>query len=211
MTTDATFDIDALAAVARKYDLLQHSFYQRWAAGELTRHELDDYAGQYAHVVAGLPRWLEAAAGADAAHADRLVSHAREESTHVALWDGFTTSVSLDRRVLVDRPNPATAELLRRAAHWCDAGQGAAVAWAVEAQSPEVSATKLSGLAEHYDIDATGGGRYFALHARRDVEHRDELMAVIADGGDVPAAAEAAESVLSAMWDLLTSVERLSA
>lgn len=210
MTTYATHDIETLAAVTRKYDLLQHSFYQRWVAGELTRHELDDYAGQYAHVVAGLPRWLEAAAGSDPGAADRLHAHAREEATHVTLWDGFTTAVAPDREGTVDPPNAATVELLRRAERWCDAGQGAAVAWAIEAQSPEVSATKLSGLAEHYDIDATGGGRYFALHAGRDIEHREELVSLIA-AGDVPVAAEAAEGVLAAMWDLLTSVERPSA
>ncbi|HEV3232932.1 MAG TPA: iron-containing redox enzyme family protein [Candidatus Dormibacteraeota bacterium] len=198
-----TIDTDSLNALGHRYDLLQHTFYQRWVAGELTHEELDDYAGQYAHVVAGLPRWLEAAADVDPDHAAALRAHAREEAGHVAIWDEFARALGPDREV--DAPHRATAELLARCDRLAAEGHGAAVSWALEAQSPEVSATKLSGLAEHYAIDAANGGRYFALHAERDIEHREELAGVIdRDAG----ASEAAEQVLAGLWDLLTSVDR---
>ena len=96
----------------------------------------------------------------------------------------------------------------------CDAlaagGQGIAVGWALEAQSPEVSATKLFGLEEHYDIDSARGGRYFALHATLDIEHRDELAGLLRQRSE-PDAVGAAEIVLAGLWDLLTSVEKAPA
>jgi pyrroloquinoline-quinone synthase len=198
-----TIDTRDLDAIRQRYDLLTHSFYTRWVAGELSRDELDDYAGQYAHVVAGLPRWLEAAAETDPAHAAELRAHAREESTHVRMWDEFARALRPDREI-VDAPNAAAVALLETCDRLCAEGQGAAVAWALEAQSPEVSATKLRGLAQYYGIDADGGGRYFALHAERDVDHRDQLVEVL----DGPGAAPAAEQVLAGLWGLLSSVDR---
>ena len=59
--------------------LLDHSFYRRWVVGELTLDELRDYAGQYAHVVMGLPRWLRKAAAAAPKQAEALERHAAEE------------------------------------------------------------------------------------------------------------------------------------
>ena len=202
-----TVDIQTLEGLGRRYDLLQHSFYRRWVAGKLSRQELDDYAGQYAHVVAGLPRWLDAAADARPGHATELGVHAREEATHVAMWGDFGRAVRPDR-ASVDEPNAATTELLRRCDALAAAGQGVAVSWALESQSPEVSATKLAGLVDHYGIDASNGGRYFALHAERDIDHRDQLSGLIGSEAEGVAAAEA---VLAGLWDLLTSVDRTPA
>jgi pyrroloquinoline quinone (PQQ) biosynthesis protein C len=48
----------ALDRVTARWNLLHHTFYQRWTDGELTRDELRDYVKQYAHVVRALPGWL---------------------------------------------------------------------------------------------------------------------------------------------------------
>ncbi len=200
----------SLDAVAARYDLLQHSFYQRWLAGDLSRGELDDYAGQYAHLVAGLPRWLAAAADADPGNAETLRAHADEELGHVALWEEFALAVGPHRQGAVDPPNRATQALLDRCDSLAAGGHGMVVAWALEAQSPEVSATKLWGLEEHYDIDSARGGRYFALHATRDIEHRDQLARLLRHRSEPDAAGEA-EVVLAGLWDLLSSVEKAPA
>src|SRR5437879_6571576 len=99
--------LKGLDAAVKRWNLLEHSFYKRWSAGTLTRDELADYAGQYAHVVAGLPRWLEAAAAADPDFGDELRRHALEEERHIALWDGFTAAVS-EGAVTPAEPNAAT-------------------------------------------------------------------------------------------------------
>src|SRR5882672_5565061 len=42
----------------RKYDLLCHPFYKAWSAGELTRDDLREYAGDYYHHVEAFPAYL---------------------------------------------------------------------------------------------------------------------------------------------------------
>ena len=39
-----------------RWNVLEHPFYQRWSAGELTREELADYSGQYRHATAAIAR-----------------------------------------------------------------------------------------------------------------------------------------------------------
>ena len=91
-------------------------------------------------------------------------------------------------------------------------GNAAAVAWALEVQTPAVSREKIRGLEQHYGIDARSGGEYFALHEHLDVEHTAELERVMAGrcsttDDDASAAAFAASDGL---WNLLTSVEHAS-
>ena len=198
-----------LRTILDRWNLLTHSFYTRWKAGELSRDELVDYAGQYAHVVRALPRWLEtAAATSHADHRAELRGHAREEATHTALWDRFGEALGAGPEEIQAEPNAATRALLAEGDLLAEVGLGAAVAWSLEAQAPEVSLEKLSGLSEHYGIEPDGGGQYFRLHAERDVEHRRQLGAIV---GPNPHAAEAADLILARLWDLLSSVERAPA
>src|SRR5665811_2204901 len=54
-------------------NVLEHPFYQRWSAGELSAEELECYAGEYRHAVVALASASELAAQkADAAHAEGL-------------------------------------------------------------------------------------------------------------------------------------------
>jgi len=207
MMTDALARLDAAAA---RHNLLNHSFYRRWISGELKRSELAAYAAQYEHVVRGLPRWLEAAA-VGSAHAAQLTIHAHEESGHVALWREFVEALSPAAERKLDAPNQATKEFLDECEVLAAAGHGVAVAWALEAQSPEVSRAKLDGLIRHYGIDTGNGAAYFSLHAERDLDHRAELAAMIAVEGDGVIASEAAERVLTLVWDILSSVESRAA
>ena len=74
----------------RRWDVLEHPFYERWECGELTQEELAFYAGEYRHAVVALARAAATAGDGE---------HAREEAEHVALWDGFAAAVGapLDR------------------------------------------------------------------------------------------------------------------
>ena len=177
-------------------NLLEHSFYVRWLAGTLTEDELRDYAGQYAHVVRGLPGWLRSA-GQD--------GHADEEQTHIRLWDAFGAALG----AAPSEPNAATRTLLERASRLSAGPAGVAVAWAVESQSAPVSREKLAGLRRHYQIDPAGQA-YFEVHAQRDVEHTAELDELIAglDAAERVQAQAIAATVQDGLWELLTSVER---
>jgi pyrroloquinoline-quinone synthase len=202
-----------MQAASNSRNLLEHSFYKRWLAGELTADELADYAAQYYHVVKVLPSLLETAARQHPAHRQALLAHAAEESAHVRLWARFAEACGVSAESLQSiAPNQATQAMLGQCEKFANAGNAAAVAWALEVQTPAVSKEKIRGLAEHYGIDARSGGEYFALHEHLDIEHAAELEEILAErcsstADDAQAAAFAASD---GMWNLLTSVERVA-
>jgi len=202
--------LDELKATARRRDLLAHSFYQRWVAGDLSLDELRDYAGQYAFVVEAIPAWLNRAA-ITAPDRAQLAEHATEEATHIDMWADFAETIGVDRAALkATAPNAATRDLLAAGDQLAGQGLGAAVVWALEAQTPAVAAKKMEGLSQHYGIDpGEKGGRYFELHRTLDVDHAEELERVISSDAALTAAAPAAaDRVLGGLWNILSSVER---
>ena len=183
-----------------RWNLLDHSFYQRWTHGTLTRDELCDYIKQYGHVVRAVPRWLEQVRGGDTA---QLARHVDEERSHVALWEKFGEALGLTSEAIRTAPaNEPTTRLLARGDHLAEQVHAAAVVWALEAQTPAVAEAKLAGLSAFYGTSGDAGGRYFAVHQHLDVEHAAELRVLCQDGSD-----DAAEEMSEALWDLLTSVE----
>jgi pyrroloquinoline-quinone synthase len=186
--------------VTARWNLLEHSFYQRWTRGELTHAELCDYVGQYAHVVRAVPAWLVQVRGADT---DELARHAAEEQSHIALWYRFGEALGVSSEAIRSTPpNEATASLIRRGDELAAQGEAAPVVWALEVQTPAVAGAKLTGLAAFYGIGPDTGGEYFAVHQHLDIEHAAELRALCSNGSESAAAA-----MSESLWNLLTSVE----
>jgi len=208
---DVLSRIDAARAAN---DVLQHPFYRRWSAGELSREELGRYAGQYRHAVLALADASEQAARGGAPHATGLAAHAEEERAHVALWDAFADACGAPREAA---PLTGTADCAQAWRGGDDLLERLAVLYAIEASQPAISQTKLDGLREHYCfIDEGPATEYFALHAERDVEHAAQAAALIerllAEQGAAAAdRAEAmvacAEAALRGNWRLLDSVQ----
>jgi pyrroloquinoline-quinone synthase len=196
---------DRVDEIRDRWDVLRHSFYVRWSAGELEPGELAFYAGQYRHAVVAL---------ADASEHAGDAAHAAQERSHVALWDGFLEAFGGDAGAT---PTPETAAC---ATAWADGARDRAATlmalYAIEAAQPAISETKRAGLVEHYGIEAASDAtRYFDLHAVLDHEHaahaRAELEAIIEPVDEERLLAEA-ERVLQANWRLLDGVqERASA
>src|SRR5919106_2378291 len=69
---------DRLETVRERWNVLDHTFYRRWSAGELSRDELAFYAGEYRHAVVALAEGVRATGEAE---------HAAEEEAHIELWD----------------------------------------------------------------------------------------------------------------------------
>jgi pyrroloquinoline-quinone synthase len=199
-----------LDAVADRWNVLQHPFYQRWSEGELSSSELAFYAGQYAHAVDALAAASRHAAEvAPAGLADELSAHAAEEEAHVALWRGFAEAAGSGGDAA---PLPETAECVDA---WSDDDRDLlptlVALYAIESAQPAISDTKRAGLIEHYGFAPGSGTEYFDLHVVRDVEHAEsgrELIEGQLDGADVDALVAEAERVLRGNWTLLDGVEQ---
>ena len=188
-----------------RWNVLEHPFYQRWSAGELSREELARYSGQYRHAVDAVAR-MSAAVAEHAPERPELRSHAVEEAAHVALWDGFVAAAGGDTAA---EPTPETRECVD--AWTADDGLVATMArlYAVESGQPEISRTKREGLLGRYGFSDGAGTAYFRVHETRDLEHAAqarELIAELADEADADAVVDAAESAFRANWRLLDGV-----
>jgi len=196
---------DRIEQSRRRWNVLEHPFYQRWSDGELTEEELARYSGQYRHAVEAIATLSSAAADA-LPERDELRRHAAEELGHVRLWDGFVEAVGGDTGA------EPTAETAEGVSDW--AGEGDALEllsrlYAVEASQPAISHTKRIGLIERYGFEDGSGTAYFRVHEGRDVEHAAEVRELIEElGTDVDAdrLVAAAESAYEANWRLLDGV-----
>jgi len=190
---------ERLDAVADRWNVLRHPFYERWECGALSREELAYYAGEYRHAVTAL-------AGLAASASD--AGHAAEEAAHVAIWDDFAAELDAD----LDRaPRAETVACIEA---WSGTGvEGAAALFVIESAQPDVSRTKLEGLTRWYGFEPSSKGtRYFDLHAERDYEHAELSRRVLEQAGpeDEDGIVAAAERALRANWELLDGVEQFA-
>lgn len=186
-------------------NVLEHPFYERWSAGELSAPELAAYAGEYRHAVLALAdvSALAAQAAAGSEQGAGLSRHAEEEAAHVELWDEFARASA--RAAAAEGAEGAAGGLGDRAGHAREPGaphahsplpqtvacaqawtagedllEHLAVLYAIEASQPEISRTKLQGLIEHYGYTPDAPAlEYFELHERLDVEHAHQASELI--------------------------------
>jgi pyrroloquinoline-quinone synthase len=189
----------------RRWNVLEHPFYQRWSDGELESEELARYSGQYRHAVEAIAT-LSAAAADALPDRDELRRHAAEELGHVRLWDGFVDAVGGDTNAA---PTPETAACADAWAGNGDALELLGRLYAVEVAQPAISRTKRQGLIGRYGIEDGSGTAYFKVHEGRDVEHAAEVRELVdelATDADADRLVAAAEAAYEANWRLLDGV-----
>jgi pyrroloquinoline-quinone synthase len=182
-----------------QYNVLEHPFYQRWSAGELSAEELGFYAGEYRHAVVALAQASDsAAATVGSEHRAGLERHAAEERSHIALWDEFAAAAcdgvhkgdggaahtgGADRVGESERePLAETEDCVRSWTAGESALEHLAVLYAIEAGQPAIAQTKLDGLVERYGYSPEGPAvEYFQLHATLDIEHARQARELIAE------------------------------
>src|SRR5271169_4666631 len=127
--------LTALEQRIARYDLLCHPYYKAWTAGELTREDLREYAGDYYHHVAAFPTYLSA--------------------LHSRLEDGETRRAvlrNLCEEEIAGRPH---SEM------WLDFAEGmGADRDAVRAEQPMA---EVEGLIQHFRREAGEGLPFEAL------------------------------------------------
>ena len=188
-------------------NVLEHPFYVRWSAGELSRDELARYAGQYRHATEALARLCrETADAAPARRRDEIETHAVEEESHVGMWDGFVEAAGGE---IGAEPTPETADCV--SAWTAPDGYLGRLGrmYAIESGQPEIARVKREGLARFYDIDGGAGSEYFRVHEEADHAHAEEARRLIEEAmspEDEDGLVAAAESAFRANWRLLDGV-----
>jgi len=206
---------DELEKRRANWNVLEHPFYQRWSAGELSKEELALYAGEYHHAVVALAEASESTAqlAETPMLKEQLSHHAAEERSHVALWEQFTEAVG---GVTAQTPTEKTKACMDA---WSGSGQNRSMLeslvamYAVESGQPEISKTKSKGLKEFYGFSAGPATEYFDLHAELDVEHaaaeRKLIEERLDEKTDHGTLLKEAEKAWRANWQLLDGVEEL--
>jgi pyrroloquinoline-quinone synthase len=195
-------------SLRKRWNVLEHSFYQRWSDGSLEREELAFYAGEYRHATVALSTALADAAEQPGAPRAILTEHAAEEAAHVELWDGFARALGADTS---RPPRPETEACVQSWTAGEDALEGLVATYAIEAGQPAISETKLRGLRERYDFEEGPATEYFALHAELDHEHAAQSRELIEErlaDADLDRLLQVAENALKGNWELLDGVER---
>ena len=224
---DTTQFFDRLEASIAKYDLLCHPFYRAWAAGELTRDDLREYARQYYHHVEAFPSYLaELALRLDEGDLRRAVlanmcdengvptGSGKESVPHSELWLDFAEGMGARRDMLFHLPVAEVRELVR---YFHDLAsermpeEALAAFYVYESQVPRVAKEKERGLREMYGADDKTCG-YFSLHATADLCHsnvwrRQLADRVAANPETTQAALDAAETTAKMLWQSLDGVE----
>ena len=218
---------EQLEASIAKYDLLCHPFYRAWAAGELTRADLREYARHYYHHVEAFPCYLAAfALRLEEGELRRAVlanmcdekgasgGSGRDAVPHSELWLDFAEGMGVRRDVSWHIPVAEVRELVRYFQRIASDGtpeEALAAFYAYESQVPRVAKEKERGLREMYGADEKTCG-YFSLHVTADVYHwnvwKKQLeKRVAANPETARAALDAAEKTAEMLWRALDGVE----
>ena len=217
--------LTALDALIAEKHLLKHPFYQLWSRGELTLENLREYAISYYPHVAAFPTYVSGvhAGCEDAALRQELLENLVEEErgtdNHPALWRKFAAALGATETDLAAAPRTpeiaaAIAEF-RRSTREASTAEGLAALYAYESQIPEVSKTKREGLGAFYGIAEGDATRFFSVHEKADVWHREverEALGRVADTPEARAKAlEAARRCCDALNRALDGVMRENA
>ncbi|HET7841219.1 MAG TPA: iron-containing redox enzyme family protein [Terriglobales bacterium] len=205
-----------------KYDLLCHPFYKTWAAGQLSRRDLQAYGREYFHHVEAFPAYLSEFASrlpqgslrkAALANRDDEMG-ANGERSHADLWLDFVEGMGGERSVDAQPRTPQLAELIDSFHSVARNGfpeEALAAFYAYESQVPRVAGEKARGLREMYGADEKAC-QYFTLHTTADVYHSRVWSSQLEQAveGDCAAAARAlaaGENAAKALWNALDGIE----
>ena len=203
-----------------RHRLLDHPFYRAWVAGSLSHDDLAFYASQYWRQVQAFPGYLSALLPRVTESSTRRTLEANladeTDGDHAGLWVQFANALGVSRAELDDTPpEPETRSCVaafEEAAATAEPTFALGMLYGYESQTPEVAATKATGLRESYGLSGNSLA-YFELHGQLDVEHSKDLADAIAvectAQVDDQTPSSGAQTGASAIFGLLDGVARV--
>jgi pyrroloquinoline-quinone synthase len=192
--------------------LLEHPFYQRWEAGELTVDDITQYAQQYRYFESLLPEFLTTLS-------ERLETGVAKESvqanlhdelaepSHLALFEIFAAHYDAETTAI----SPAMSRLVAVYQGVLAESDAAAVAGllAYEMQGAEIAATKSAGLRDFYGATPSAT-EFWLAHAELEEDHAQWTLDALASlAGDNDVVEGAASRVAQAWWEFLDERDAL--
>jgi pyrroloquinoline-quinone synthase len=209
--------VDQLKKVIAEYNLLDHTFYQAWSQGTLSKEVLKKYSMQYYRQVASFPCFLSRAHS----HCEdgqvrkmllrNLVDEEIHGKDHPSLWLQFAEGMGASYdEVIKEKCLPETTHLVQTYYHLAerDWRDGLCALFAYEYQVPAVSASKIAGLKQHYGIDSEETLEFFVAHQQYDVEHANQVATFIESHANREAACIATREAARALWTFLDGICR---
>lgn len=208
---------ETLREIISEKNLLQHPFYLAWSAGQLTREDLRYYAGQYYRQVEAFPRFVSSVhsrcpnIAARKVLLQNLVDEEIHGTDHPALWAQFAEGLGMSKTELELAPVSAHTQKTVETLYELTSGEwtgGLCALFAYEQQVPAVSASKIEGLKQFYQMTDERSLAFFEAHLKYDVEHAREVGDLV----DQHAAARAEEAKnatrrsTEALWHFLDGV-----
>jgi pyrroloquinoline-quinone synthase len=204
----------------RKYDLLNHPFYQAWTSGRLTRPEIGYYGWQYLHHVAAFPTYLTAlhCRLPEGETRRAVLANAAEEEAHDRphsdLWRQFVGEIEPVKPERADAVLPEVKTLIETYSDLARHGSASAALgafYAYESQVPLIAEEKLAGLRSFYGAGEVAC-EYFALHVTADLHHAHVWRRLIDHSiqENAACAGEALEGVsrgAQALWHALDGID----
>ena len=166
--------IQKIDMLIEERSLLKHPFYQTWSEGKLTQDALAGYSKEYFQLVKAVPRFMTPLLDtAPESMYDELDFNQKEETDHIKLWIKFANSLGVSTYDLesydgLDKTNMCIHGLFSMMYSF---DTGSAAMYALEKEIPEISKTKLEGLAEFYDLTSFDATVYLKHHTEADIRH----------------------------------------
>ena len=202
--------------------LLNHSFYEAWNNGELSKETIQEYSAQYFHHVSAFPRYLSAIhSNCDDIKTrqlllENLVDEDKGPDNHPELWMRFAEGMGNSRKKLKEHvPMEEIKELVNTFKKLSSSEKyhiGLAALYCYESMQPEISETKKDGLQKFYGIKSKETLKFFTVHMHADKWHREVVRKLLIELSDSKENQEeildAVESALLRLNNFLSGMER---
>ena len=216
--------IQKIDTIIEKNHLLNHSFYQAWNKGDLSKDTIKEYAAQYFQHVSSFPRYLSAIhSNCDDISVrqeilENLIDEERGEENHPELWMRFAEGMGKKREDV--KNTVAIKETKELVDNFMKLSKderyhvGFSALYCYESMIPEIAENKIDGLKKYYGAkNGEDTLKFFEVHQSADIIHRQVIKDLIGDVCDTDKkkeeALDAIELALHSLNNFLSGMERV--